>query len=452
MRMKPETKTIASLLELRANNMIAVNPEYQRGAVWSVGQKKRLIDSELRGYPIPLIYLHYIKKSVAGHTREDFEVIDGQQRLNALNEFKEGAFKLFDPVADDAEARFPAFVKDQPCPWGGKDFQHLDNQTREQFLATPLSVVMLETDNPNEARDLFIRLQAGMPLNAQEKRDAWPGRFTEFVLKVGGKPEIARYPGNDFFLKLMGAKATGRGKVRQLAAQMMMLFLKRRETGGQPLCDINSRAIDHFYYEHLGFDKDGPEAARFCQILDRLVALLGDKKRKNLLGHEAIHLVLLLDALLDDYTRSWESRFAEAFDQFRVRFADDKRTKDTASPGEYWTRYGQWTRVNSDRADTIQRRHEFFANRMLEALEPELKDPRRLFGALEREIIYARDKKRCGVCGSDVLWVEAEYHHVIDHAKGGRTELANGVLVHRECHPKGDAAKRFAERYERPQA
>ncbi|MEZ6015674.1 MAG: DUF262 domain-containing protein [Planctomycetota bacterium] len=241
MKMNPETKTVEALLGLRANNMLAVNPEYQRGAVWSVGQKKKLIDSVLRGYPIPLIYLHHIKKEVFGHTREDFEVIDGQQRMNALHEFKEGAFKLFDPVADEAEARFPAFVKDEPCPWGGKDFPHLDDETRKRFLATPLSVVMIETDNANEARDLFIRLQAGMPLNAQEKRDAWPGKFTEFVLKVGGKPEIARYPGHEFFVKLMGARATGRGKVRQLAAQMVMLFLKRRETGGQRLCDINSR-------------------------------------------------------------------------------------------------------------------------------------------------------------------------------------------------------------------
>ena len=74
--------------------MLAVNSEYQRGAVWTVAQKKKLIDSVLREYPIPLIYLYHIKKQVAGHMREDFEVIDGQQRLNALHEFREGAFKL----------------------------------------------------------------------------------------------------------------------------------------------------------------------------------------------------------------------------------------------------------------------------------------------------------------------------------------------------------------------
>ncbi|HEY5748183.1 MAG TPA: hypothetical protein VIU12_19060, partial [Chryseolinea sp.] len=39
-----------------------------------------------------------------------------------------------------------------------------------------------------EVRDLFIRLQAGTPLTAQEKRDAWPGDFTNFVIQHAGKP------------------------------------------------------------------------------------------------------------------------------------------------------------------------------------------------------------------------------------------------------------------------
>src|SRR5436305_2056144 len=83
---------------------------------------------------------------------------------------------------------------------------------------------MITTSNEHEARDLFIRLQAGLPLNAQETRDAWPGHFTDFVLRVGGKPQIARYPGHPFFTKILGMRpATDRGKTRQLAAQIAML-------------------------------------------------------------------------------------------------------------------------------------------------------------------------------------------------------------------------------------
>ena len=73
-------------------------------------------------------------------------------------------------------------------------------------------------------------------------------------------------------------------------------------------------------------------------------------------------------------------------------------------------------------------------------LQPEMKDPQRMFGALEREIIYYRDRKRCGVCDADVVWSEAEIHHIDQHSQGGQTTLENGVLVHRHCHPKGAEA------------
>ena len=61
-----ETMSVEELLQLRSHQMLSVNAEYQRGAVWSAAQKKRLIDSVLRGYQIPLFYLHHIKRAVAG--------------------------------------------------------------------------------------------------------------------------------------------------------------------------------------------------------------------------------------------------------------------------------------------------------------------------------------------------------------------------------------------------
>lgn len=434
--------TVADVIELKAKQMLVVNPEYQRGAVWTATQKKKLIDSVLRGYPIPLFYFHHIVQSAGKLVSQRFEIIDGQQRINALADFHDGAFKLFDPVKDDAEARFPDFVKKQPCPWGGRFFQELSEPLKDQFRATPLRIVKIESDDSNEARDLFVRLQAGMPLNSQEKRDAWPGQFTDFVLRLGGKPDIPKYPGHDFFNVLMKAnKAKDRGKFRQLAAQIAMLFITRRHEGG--FRDINAAAIDDFYYENLGFDAESEDARRLFQVLDKLNVLLREQKLKKLVGHEAIHLVLLVDTLLDNYTRAWEDRFAAAFDTFRANVAHAKRTVRDPKPSEYWLQYLVGTRANSDRHDVIQRRHEFFAEKMRDVLQPQLKDPARTFGILERELIYYRDGKRCTAvgCGGEVIWSDAEIHHVEPHRHGGMTALENGALVHRHCHPKGDAAE-----------
>jgi hypothetical protein len=441
---EPQDLKISDLLDLKTQQMLVVNSEYQRGAVWDHAQKKKLVDSVLRGYPIPLIYFHHIRQAAGALISERYEVIDGQQRINALSDFREGAFKLFDPIKDFEEARFPEFIKKQPCPWGGKSFDELPDEIKNFFLGVQLRVVQIDTHDSNEARDLFVRLQAGMPLNSQEKRDAWPGQFTDFVLKLGGKQGVSRYPGNDFFNVIMKAgKSQDRGKFRQLAAQIAMLYLTRRSKN--IYCDTKAAAIDSFYYENLDFEANTIEATRLTVIFDKITKLLRDQKRSKIIGHEAIHLVLLVDTLMDDYTPAWETRFANSFDLFREAFAKGKLTKNSDNPDEYWLRYGVLTRVNSDRGDSIRRRHEFFATKMIEFLHPQLKDPKRLFGAVERELIYYRDKKRCTVCEGEVAWSDAEFHHVEEHAKGGLTEVDNGALVHQQCHPKGQKAVEFSK-------
>ncbi len=404
----------------------------------------------MRGYQLPLIYLHHIVREVAGHRREDFEIIDGQQRINALYEFAEGAFSLFDPIKDDEKAKFPSFIKKQACPWAGKDIHSLAAELKQQFENTVLPVAMIETTDANEVRDLFVRLQSGLALNAQETRDAWPGKFTDFILRLGGKPEIPRYPGHPFFRGPLGMNpATDRGKTRQLAAQIAMLFLTRREKGPEVFPDINSPAIDSLYYANLDFEETSDKAVRLISILDKLTSLLNTRSRRKLKGHDAIHLVLLVDALWDDYAPNWEDRLPKALDQFLEQLANAKATKDSDHPSEYWIQYGQWTRVNSDRGDRISRRHYFYSRKMLDLLQPlTRKDPKRLFGELEREILFYQEKKRCMVCDGTVDWKEAEIHHVEPHFQGGLTVLENGALVHNTCHPKGlNSMQAFAEKF-----
>lgn len=62
------------------DNTINVRPEYQRRLRWTRSQKSALIESMLLNIPIPPIYLY--ETSAAR-----YEVMDGQQRLNAILEF-----------------------------------------------------------------------------------------------------------------------------------------------------------------------------------------------------------------------------------------------------------------------------------------------------------------------------------------------------------------------------
>ena len=133
--------TIKELVDLRKADMAKPNPEYQRGVVWTRGQQRKLIDSVMRGYQLPIIYLHDIKKVVAGRISESFEIIDGQQRIESLRLFVEGAFPLYN--VDDPEARFPRFLQEKPCPWGGKFLQELDDKLKCKLLETKLPIASI---------------------------------------------------------------------------------------------------------------------------------------------------------------------------------------------------------------------------------------------------------------------------------------------------------------------
>lgn len=193
---RPQPWTVKDLVQLKRDGFLNVDEEYQRGPVWKDPQKKRLIDSVLRGYPLPMIYLLKVEKTVRGQVIPRYDIIDGQQRINALHEFHENKWDLFDPRADAKVARFPKFIEQQTCDWARKRFEALTPELQNYFLETEMAVVEIETGDSNEARDLFVRLQAGLPLTAQEKRDAWPGHLPLYIARIAGRHTVQ---GHAFF-------------------------------------------------------------------------------------------------------------------------------------------------------------------------------------------------------------------------------------------------------------
>jgi hypothetical protein len=164
---------------------------------------------------------------------------------------------------------------------------------------------------------------------------------------------------------------------------------------------------------------------------------------KKLDDHEVYHIILLFDGLYDDYTESWFFKFQGALDKFREECARAKKSKE----GEYFQNYALLTSANASSANSLKTRHNFFTKKMFEMLKPVLKDKTRLYGELEREILYYRYDKKCQVCGMEISWDDLEIHHVDQYQHGGQTILENGVPVHKECHPKGRAAIDFNKKY-----
>jgi len=83
--------SVTEAYRLYRDGFLLVNRRYQRKLVWTVEEKQKLIDSILKGYPIPLLLLAG-RPEAEGTGR--YEIIDGMQRFNAIFTFIENAYDI----------------------------------------------------------------------------------------------------------------------------------------------------------------------------------------------------------------------------------------------------------------------------------------------------------------------------------------------------------------------
>ena len=93
MKMLSDKRAIDKIYKRRNRYEI---PEWQRQEVWSQSKKQSLIDTILRGWKLPKFY--FLKSS---EDPEEFEVVDGQQRLVSIFEFFDNDLPLSPKSAED---------------------------------------------------------------------------------------------------------------------------------------------------------------------------------------------------------------------------------------------------------------------------------------------------------------------------------------------------------------
>lgn len=76
---------LRTLVDNYDNNLINLNPPYQRGDIWSAPAKKRLIESIKLRYPLPIFFLFQTAEGV-------YEMVDGQQRTRTIIGYAKGFF------------------------------------------------------------------------------------------------------------------------------------------------------------------------------------------------------------------------------------------------------------------------------------------------------------------------------------------------------------------------
>lgn len=160
MRLLPSDPDIETIVSRIKSGDIDLQPDFQRGEVWSKNKKQRLIDSILRDWHVPPI--HVIEDV---HSRKQ-EVLDGQQRLVAIRDFIEGEFALdgmIEPIEFDLEMHH------------GMKYWDLPDAMRRRFNQFTIRLFRIVDYKPGEPGELFFRLNQPTSLTGAEQRNAFFG-------------------------------------------------------------------------------------------------------------------------------------------------------------------------------------------------------------------------------------------------------------------------------------
>ena len=221
----------------------------------------------------------------------------------------------------------------------------------------------------------------------------------------------------------------------------LAMTIMLRERAGIDFVDLKGKTINDFYRVNLDLEDDDPAATRVVRTLDRIAQLPGFERLAAAKPTFSMifHLAVLVDSLEHgNYVPVWRDRVVDAFATFQKDVAEARLHYRTT--GESLPHYERFAVMlaggGADTAEVIRSRHAFFLAKAYPLIPIKPRDPNRSFDALEKEVIWNRDRQHCQNpdCKREVPLNEAAVHHVVEHQAGGATLLDNGVLVCRGCH------------------
>ncbi|MFX0194678.1 MAG: HNH endonuclease family protein [Candidatus Hodarchaeota archaeon] len=402
MDMNKKPWPLATLCGVR--DRIDTNPDFQRPPVWTRAQKQFLIDTILRNMDIPKLYWQQ-----TGRNPDTYSVVDGQQRLRAIWEFRSGEYKLprdADPI--------------EGIDITSKKYGELPDDLKMRFDIYPLDVVIVTDCEEDDVRDMFLRLQNGTPLKAQEKRNAMPGQMRDFIKALAG---------HKFFDSV--AFKNSRYTFDLIAAQCSLI-----EINGRP-CNVKNADLNRMYEEYVNFDANGQKAKRIRRVFDYLAGVFPEKT-PELERFNVISLYVLVSSLLDRFVIDDRQKdLAAWFIKFeQTRRSDEQKLAEERDPE--LVIYHENISRSTDSEESIRKRNELLTGRFLLAHpEIEQKDDQRIFTAEQRLAIYRRDMGICQLrlrCdGIKCDWENWHADHKILWSKGGKTTVENGQVACPPC-------------------
>jgi hypothetical protein len=160
-------------VELLANKMRArdfVVPQYQRESTWESWRKSRFIESLMMGLPIPFLFFWEMDNG-------RLEIVDGSQRLRAIEEFLLGGFRLEELESLPSISNFR--------------FEDMLESRQRKIKNRSIRGIVLNEHADEQARfDMFERINTSPKIAnpAEVRRGALGGPFMNLVIELAKLP------------------------------------------------------------------------------------------------------------------------------------------------------------------------------------------------------------------------------------------------------------------------
>ena len=404
--------TVSTIVALIDNGAIMLKPpsssglrSFQRSLVWSDKERKLLLDSIVKDFDIGKFLFREVKDK-----SHEYEVIDGQQRLDTLRRLKHGDL-TFSPETG------PEFAD--------KELDELPSGLQVDILGYALDIVILKNISENQEREMFRRLQLGRRLTNGERLKASYGELHDFIEKKILEHKL-------FEEQRVGKRKSGvllgfsnsRDVYFEVASQIVRLGFE-----GQA-CNIEYKNLEEMYFQNLYTMDD----SRGKEVIKDLNFYQGVLEKEGAIFHpdkaNCVSLYLFISTLRTAYTAKQEDimKFIRVFEAERHA---------TSLTDPELVEYNKRLAGGTGKRRSLQFRFETLIKRFL-ANNPKvgLLDDKRVLSSEQRLAVYWRDEGICKACHAQVSDKDFEVHHTDAWKDGGPTTVENSLTVCQSCHNK----------------
>src|SRR3990172_6992983 len=374
----PDQKTIEEIIGKYNNKKLNLNPGFQRSSVWKNNDRAKLIDSIIKNYPIPSIFLYRREKD----GEIVYDVIDGKQRIETF-------------------------------------LMYMVIMRGDKFS------VLLQLPDSSEAKKYFwkdiVKLKKQHLINVY-KLQTIADKFTDYFISahILSRDQINRMKHVELICEIMISIYSGDVINKKIALDKVM------DSGNLPPAQLNrlkSRTITVINHIKRVFPK--LSQTRFSQLSDfySLAVLISKFENEKLILNDKRRNRLGWDILV---------AFSNGVDEVRER---QKKTMNVKKSLELQREYLLTVIQDSDSITQRRLREKILRNLLQNLFEK--KDSKRTFSMEQRRLLWnTSNSKKCKTCKKELTWEDFTIDHIDPYSKGGRSELDNAAIMCRECNSK----------------